>query len=109
MRWLDKLKNGLKKTAGILSFNCVNTDELEESLILSDMGVEMAMALSDLIRARHPKDVTEMRSILREELIKKIMPVSVPLKLRSAGPTVILMVGVNGAGKTTTIGKLAAQ
>ena len=109
MRWLDKLKQGLKKTAGILSIGSVDTTELEESLILSDMGVENAMALSDLIREKRPKDVTEMRAILREELIKKIKPVAVPLKLRSNGPTVILMVGINGAGKTTTIGKLAAQ
>lgn len=109
MRWLDKLKQGLKKTATILSFPSLDTDELEEALILSDMGVETAEELIGIIKEEKPKTPSEMQQILRRELINKIKPIAKPLTLPQVKPAVILMVGVNGAGKTTTIGKLAAQ
>ena len=109
MRWLDKLKQGLKKTASVLSFKTMDTDELEEMLILSDMGVEVADELVTLIKTEKPKTPEEIQAILKQELVKKIQPIAKPLVLPQAKPTVILMVGVNGAGKTTTIGKLAAK
>ena len=109
MRWLDKLKQGLKKTATVLSFKSMDTDELEEMLILSDMGIEVADELVTLIKAEKPKTPEEMQAILKRELVKKIQPIAKPLVLPKAKPVVILMVGVNGAGKTTTIGKLAAK
>lgn len=109
MRWLDKLKQGLKKTATVLSFKSMDTDELEEMLILSDMGIEVADELVTLIKTEKPKIPEEMQSILKKELVKKIEPIAKPLVLPKVNPVVILMVGVNGAGKTTTIGKLAAK
>lgn len=109
MRWLDKLKQGLKKTASVLSFKTMDTDELEEMLILSDMGVDVADELVILIKNEKPKTPEEMQAILKRELVKKIEPVARPLVLPKVKPVVILMVGVNGAGKTTTIGKLAAK
>ena len=109
MRWLDKLKQGLKKTASVLSFSSMNMDELEEALILSDMGVETTAELVGIVKAEKPKTSEEMHEILKRELIRKITPVAKPLTLSGGKPMVILMVGVNGAGKTTTIGKLAAK
>ena len=60
MRWLDKLKQGLKKTASVLSFKTMDTDELEEMLILSDMGTEVADELVTLIKTEKPKTPEEM-------------------------------------------------
>lgn len=109
MRWLDKLKQGLKKTASVLSFKTMDTDELEEMLILSDMGIEVADELVTLIKTEKPKTPEEMQAILKRELVKKIEPIAKPLMLPKTKPVVVLMVGVNGAGKTTTIGKLAVK
>ena len=53
MRWLDKLKQGFKKTASVLSFSSMDTEELEESLIMADMGVETAMAFVDSWEVLH--------------------------------------------------------
>ncbi len=109
MRWLDKLKNGLKKTASKFSWTDVNVDTLEESLIMADIGIETTQELVSIVQGQHPKDAQEMRRMVRDALLKKIEPVVKPLVLPKTMPAVILMVGVNGAGKTTTIGKLAAQ
>lgn len=110
MRWLDKLKQGLKKTAAVLSFKTMpSADELEETLILSDMGMEATDELVSLIKTQNPKTPEEMQTILKNELIKKIQPIAMPLVLPERKPAVVLMIGVNGAGKTTTIGKLAAK
>ena len=109
MRWLDKLKQGFKKTASVLSFSSMDTDELEESLIMADMGVETAMSLVEVVKSEKPKTPEEMRTILRREIVRKMESVCRPLTLPKTKPAVVLMVGVNGAGKTTTIGKLAAK
>ena len=109
MRWLDKLKLGFKKTASILSCTSMDTDTLEESLILADMGTETVDSLMALIKQKHPTTQEELRSLLRSELVRKMASVAKPLVLPQAQPTVILMTGVNGAGKTTTIGKLAKK
>jgi len=109
MRWLDKLKNGLKKTASKFSWTEVNVDTLEESLIMADIGIETTQELVDFVQEKRPKDAKEMRQIIKEVLLNKIKQVAQPLTLPKEKPAVVLMVGVNGAGKTTTIGKLASQ
>ena len=103
MRWLDKLKKGLQKTARVLTFKTLNTDDLEESLLLADVGVKVCDEAVQLIKEKHPKDAVEMRSFLREFFIQKVSPVARPLTLPKAQPAVVLMIGVNGAGKTTSI------
>ncbi len=107
MRWLDKLKKGLQKTARVLTFKSLNTDDLEESLLLADVGVNVCDEAVRTVQAQHPKDAVEMRSVLRKLFIQKMAPVARPLVLPKAQPAVVLMIGVNGAGKTTSIGKLA--
>jgi fused signal recognition particle receptor len=93
-------------------------DELETSLISSDVGVAAASSLVESLRKRmHKRDFADAGALLdalRAELIALLVPVAVPLIpqcAQSAGapqrPFVILVVGVNGVGKTTTIGKLA--
>ena len=109
MRWLDKLKNGFKKTAFVLSFRSMNLDEIEESLILSDMGVEVTQELIQQIQKERPQSVEQVNNLLRKALLQKMIPVARPMILQDTKPFVVLMVGVNGAGKTTTIGKLAAK
>ena len=109
MRWLDKLKQGLKKTASVLSLTTLDTEALEEALILADVGVETAGELVQLIKAAKPSTPTEMQQILKHALTQKVTPIAKPLILPKTKPAVILMIGVNGAGKTTTIGKLAAK
>lgn len=108
MRWLDKLKNGLKKTASVLSFHSVDLEEIEEALLLSDMGLETTQELIQQIQQKKPQTLEETTALLRQLLLEKITPIARPLSLPDVRPAVILMIGVNGAGKTTTIGKLAA-
>jgi len=107
MRWLDKLKKGLQKTARVLTFKSLSTDDLEEALLMADVGVKVCDESLQKIQEKHPKDASEMRSILREFFIQKMTSVARSLTLPKAKPAVVLMIGVNGAGKTTSIGKLA--
>lgn len=87
--------------------------ELEDLLIQSDMGVDMAMNITEaLAKDRFDKEVSpdEIRTFLANEITKVMTPIAKPLDV-ATGPTpfILLMVGVNGAGKTTTIGKIAAK
>lgn len=107
MRWLDKLKKGLQKTARVFSFKSLNLDDLEETLLMADVGVKVSDEILKKVRDEKPKDIDEMRQILRQIFIEKVQPVVRPLVLKDCQPCVILMIGVNGAGKTTSIGKLA--
>lgn len=107
MRWLDKLKKGLQKTARVFSFKSLNLDDLEETLLMADVGVKVSDEILKKVRDENPKDIDEMRQILRQIFIEKLQPVVRPLVLKDCQPCVILMIGVNGAGKTTSIGKLA--
>jgi fused signal recognition particle receptor len=107
MRWLDKLKKGLQKTARIFNFKSLNMDDLEETLLMADVGVKVSDEILKKVRDEKPKDIDEMRQILRQIFIEKLQPVVRPLILKDCQPCVILMIGVNGAGKTTSIGKLA--
>lgn len=87
-------------------------DELEETLLLADVGIETATQLTDSLRdvARENDDPAHLRKALQNEirtLLNKADPSFAPL--RDGEPLVVLVVGVNGSGKTTTIGKLASR
>ena len=123
MGFFDKIKAGLTKTRDALSDSLSGLfsggteidddfyDELEESLILADLGVETAAkataALRKTIRERRITKTEEARSALKEILTDMVSVGSAELDL-STTPSVVLVIGVNGVGKTTTIGKMAA-
>ena len=122
MGFFDKLKNGLGKTRDNLnekmnnvfsSFRKVDEElleELEEILIMSDIGVdtsvEIISKLRDRIKKERIQDEDGVKNALKEEMQKILDSVDNPLNLNTK-PSVILVVGVNGVGKTTTIGKIA--
>ena len=124
MGFFDKIKAGLTKTRDALSntlgsvFSGMSEidddfyDELEESLILADLGVETATKATDklrkVIRERHLKSTEDAKAALKEILVEMLNVGSTELNL-STSPAVILVIGVNGVGKTTTIGKIAKQ
>lgn len=124
MGFFDKLKQGLSKTKDSINekindvfsnFRKVDEDfleELEEALIMSDIGIETSTKIIDNLRTRIKKekieDEEQVKETLREE-IEKILEISDnSLKLETK-PSVILVIGVNGVGKTTSIGKMAAR
>ena len=122
MGFFEKIKNGLKKTrtamantfGGIFSgFSGANEEfyeELEESMILADMGVETSCKAVELLRERVKeeklRDAEEIRNALKDILVEMLNVGDTALKLGTR-PSVVLVIGVNGVGKTTTIGKLA--
>ncbi|MDO4846105.1 MAG: signal recognition particle-docking protein FtsY [Oscillospiraceae bacterium] len=120
MSLFEKIRNGLHKTAsGIAAvftgggeLNDDFYDELEERLILSDMGVESASSavesLRKSVREKKLKTTDEARVELRGILADMLSAGDNTLKIGTK-PSVILVVGVNGVGKTTSIGKLANQ
>ncbi len=117
MSWFNKLSSGLKKTStGITEvftksrLDDATLEELEDVLILSDMGVGAASSIvAEIGDARHEKEVSgeELRGLLAAAIAKRLEPYARPLNIAVAKPCVVLVVGVNGNGKTTTIGKLA--
>ena len=124
MGFFDKIKAGLSKTRAALSntlggvftgFSEIDDDfydELEEGLILADLGVETASKavarLKKVVREQHLKQTEEARDALRDILTDMLNVGDTELNL-STHPSVILVIGVNGVGKTTTIGKIARQ
>ncbi len=122
MGFFDKLKNGLSKTKNSFdekinnvfsNFRKVDEDlleELEESLIMSDVGAQTSTKIISNLRDRIKKEKIEneedVRNALREEIKAILDEVDNGLKL-ATHPSVILVVGVNGVGKTTSIGKIA--
>ena len=120
MGFFDKIKQGLSKTAASISsvftgFSEIADDfydELEESLILADLGVDTTTkamdALRERVRQNHLKTTEEARTALREVLCEMVSVGDTTLNL-STKPSVVLVIGVNGVGKTTTIGKIAHQ
>ena len=89
-------------------------DELENILIMADIGVNTVMnfidRLKDRIKKENITDVNYLQEVIVDELFIIYVSgesLSDKINMNNAGPTVILMVGVNGVGKTTTIGKLA--
>ena len=124
MGFFDKLKQGLNKTKESINekinnvfsnFRKVDEDfleELEEALIMSDIGIETStkiiLNLRERIKKEKIEDEEQVNEPLREE-IEKILEISDnSLKLETK-PSVILVIGVNGVGKTTSIGKMAAR
>ena len=124
MGFFDKIKAGLSKTRDALSstlgsvfsgFSEIDDDfydELEECLILADLGVETATRaveqLRKTVREQHLKTTEEAKSALKDILTAMLEVGSLELNVATK-PSVILVIGVNGVGKTTTIGKIATQ
>ncbi len=122
MGFFDKLKQGLTKTKTSFDEKMNNVfsnfrkvdeellEELEEALIMSDVGVETSTRIIANLRDRVKKEKIEneedVKSALREEIKKILDEVDNSLKLETT-PSIILVVGVNGVGKTTSIGKIA--
>ena len=123
MGLFDKIKQGLQKTSDAVNRSLDNVfaafvkidedllEELEEALILSDVGAETSAKIVAEVekRAKLQKITTapELRELLREVLTDNMLD-NQPLDV-SGKPAVILVIGVNGVGKTTSIGKLAAR
>ena len=123
MGFFDKIKKGLAKTKEAIAetWNDVFSvseldadfyDELEESLIVADLGTETAAKATERLRkavsAKHIRQADEAREELRSILVDMLNVGDPELKLKTL-PSVILVIGVNGVGKTTTIGKIAKQ
>ena len=124
MGFFDKIKEGLAKTRDALSDSLGSVftgyseidddfyDELEESLILADLGVDTACKATErlrrAVREQHLKTAEEARTALKEILADMLNVGDTALNL-STTPSVVLVIGVNGVGKTTTIGKIATQ
>lgn len=121
MGFFSKIKEGLKKTRnavvnqidGMLkSFTKIDEElfeELEELLVMGDVGVKTASKITDELRVRVKKEgVTDPNEVHRllEEITADMLRGGEELKLNTK-PSIILVIGVNGVGKTTTIGKLA--
>lgn len=83
-------------------------EEIEETLIQTDLGINLTEILTDRLRKVDRQENARLNEILCEELSRLIQPLAVNNPVHPK-PTVILIVGVNGTGKTTTIGKLAAK
>lgn len=123
MGFFEKIKQGLKKTkdnigamlSGIFSGRKVDEtlmEELEEVLILADLGVEcterVMTELRERIRSKKIEASEDVRNELRE-ILKEILAESGGSLRLDTKPSVILVIGVNGVGKTTTIGKIAGS
>ena len=123
MGFFDKIKAGLTKTREALSDSLGTVfmaseidedfyDELEESLILADLGMDSAIRAVTRLRQRvnntNLKTVEQAKEALKDILVDMLNVGETKLNL-STTPSVILVIGVNGVGKTTTIGKIAKQ
>ena len=124
MGFFEKLKQGLSKTktsfdekinSVFSNFRKVDEnflEELEEALILSDIGIETSgkiiSNLRDRIKKQKIEDEEVVKNVLRE-IMKEILDIAEPKLNLDTKPSVILVIGVNGVGKTTSIGKIAAK
>ena len=124
MGFFDRLKKGLAKTRetftnkiekliiGYADIDDALLDELEETLIMSDVGVKTTERLmADVRKGIKKKEINtpeDLKPFLAERISEILLTGSDETRLAAAGPTVLLVIGVNGVGKTTTIGKLAA-
>ncbi|MCI8501064.1 MAG: signal recognition particle-docking protein FtsY, partial [Oscillospiraceae bacterium] len=122
MGLFSKIKMGLQKTKSSMmnavedmlgAFTKIDDDlfdELEEILIMSDVGVQTSSKICDLLReevkSQRVTDPSKIKGMLKE-IVSGMLAGGEELRI-STKPSVILVIGVNGVGKTTTIGKLAA-
>ena len=124
MGFFDKIKEGLAKTRKALSstldevftgYNEIDDDfydELEETLILADLGVDTASKVISTLRYRATNrgwSTTEHARFGLKQILTEMLTVGDTALNLSTTPSVILVIGVNGVGKTTTIGKIAKQ
>ncbi len=122
--WFGRLKDGLGKSASKITtslaeaigkpkLDASDLDDIEDALIMADLGVAAAGRLTQGLKKRaFPDGVTQesLAQALAEEVAEILAPVAHPLTINpDLKPHVVLMVGVNGSGKTTTAGKLAEQ
>ncbi len=120
--WRTKLFGGLKKSSTKLTGNISGLvtkaklddavlDDIEEALIVSDLGPETALQIRDKIaEERFDKDLDDdgIRNIIKNEIADILSPIAKPIEIDAfPRPQVILVIGVNGVGKTTTIAKMA--
>lgn len=124
MGFFDRLKKGLAKTRETLTNKIEKLiigyadidddllDDLEEALIMSDVGVKTTEKLmADVRKGIKKKEINtpeDLKPFLAEKISEILSTGSDETRIAAAGPTVLLVIGVNGVGKTTTIGKLAA-
>ncbi|WP_040636951.1 signal recognition particle-docking protein FtsY [Mitsuokella sp. oral taxon 131] len=124
MGFFDKLKKGLDKTREnltnkieklVIGYADIDEDfleELEEALILADVGIQTTETLMEAVRKgikkKEIKSPEDLKPFLQKEITAILEKGENTMHTAEAGPTVLLVIGVNGAGKTTTIGKLAA-
>lgn len=122
MGFFEKIKNGLKKTRNAIASTLGGVfaafrgaddefyEELEESMILADIGVETSCKAVEMLRERVKerklKEAEEIHACLKEILVEMLNVGDTSLKMGTK-PSIVLVIGVNGVGKTTTIGKLA--
>ncbi len=115
--WMDKLKNGLRKTGSSIATVFTGTqiddalyEELEAALLMADTGVKATThLLADLKRRVKDSKTTDpaaVKGLLADAITELLTPLQKPLVIGEHKPTVIMVAGINGAGKTTSIGKL---
>ena len=122
MAFFDKLKQGLDKTKSSIDKKINNVfsvfrkvdeellEELEEVLVMSDIGVETSVKIIDELRNKIKKEKIENEEDVKKalkEIMSDILNVAEPKLNLQTTPSVILVIGVNGVGKTTSIGKIA--
>ncbi|GAO56309.1 MULTISPECIES: signal recognition particle-docking protein FtsY [unclassified Novosphingobium] len=120
--WSDRLLGGFRKTSERLTENLTGIvgktrlddaqlDEIEDALILSDLGPRAAARIRERLadeKFERGIDETALREAVAEEIAAILRPVAKPLEITAfPRPHVVLVIGVNGSGKTTTIAKLA--
>ncbi|MBU0915703.1 MAG: signal recognition particle-docking protein FtsY [Gammaproteobacteria bacterium] len=115
--WLDKLRNGLRKTGSSIAQVFTGTqiddalyEELEAALLMADAGVaateHLLQDLKRRVKEAKATDPTQVKGLLIDAITDLLQPLEKSLEVGEHTPTVIMVAGVNGAGKTTTIGKL---
>lgn len=115
--WLDKLRNGLRKTGSSIAQVFTGTqiddalyEELEAALLMADAGVaateHLLQDLKRRVKEAKATDPSQVKGLLIDAITDLLQPLEKSLEVGEHTPTVIMVAGVNGAGKTTTIGKL---
>jgi fused signal recognition particle receptor len=119
----DRLKAGVEKTrsglvdrledvlSGKKEIDSDLLEELEYALITADIGLRTVGEILEQINSRIDRktmgDAAEIKGLIREQIQEVLQASETPIRLVTAPPAVVMLVGINGAGKTTTIGKLA--